>query len=563
MAENELVTALNIDVTREPGVVHAARDNLLLRDLPYSLVAIHRYLDKFLIHAGDFLYYNAFGSSAPSTRSFSDTYPMDAVNYEGNVYLCNGAEFLKYDGSDFSTPFITAPDAGSAAQGADGDLPKGKYYYVLTWKPSANNPLKPLDRDESPPSDSFNVTIKSNKKISLSSLPTQSGYNLVIYRWMLGQGSEYREVTEITDSSTTYTDNLTYWELGLAIKTEEYETPPIPKHISLFRNNLFASGIKSWQSLSGTVLDNYLFYSDDRRLSGWSPYFLFNIGETDDKIMNHAVIGDVLAVYTRTSIKRIEGYSAASYVLKDSNATTGLAAEYALTSISPLLHLMLGSDRKLYFFNGIDLVTNEQLRKVDYLFEKNSTHPYRINWDEREKCRLTYFNKVARLAYPSYGQTENDKVLNMDFSKAGIIKFTISNYSATCFYADKINHVLYMGNTSKQLKEVEGDVNNFLSPVVKTKDFDEADIHELKTYNKINVDYDSKGENISCAFIVDGQTNNTVNINKDGREEKEIIDASPKENEGNRIALQLSWPAGKKDISVYDWEYILSDDRKK
>jgi hypothetical protein len=477
---------------------------------------------------------------------------MDILNFEGKTYLCNGSEFLKFNGTTFSTLYIDPPSSAgiTAVQGASGNLEEGTYRYKFAWRTNELGAKRGLDRDESSPSDAIEITIAADKQIDLSNLPSQLNYNLVIYRWRLGTGDLYYQVTEITDSASSYSDNLTYWELGKTTTPSDYIAPPIPKHLEIFNNNLFIFGIKNWEGYDSSVLDNYVFYSDNLRFSGWKRAFIIIVGRTDDKVMNGKVLGDSLLIYTKSTIERIEGTGALAYRQSISNAATGLAAEWALVNTVKYGHLFLGSDRRLHLFNGFYLLNVPSLHKMDGLFDKNSDHIHRMNWSQREKCQLTFFDDMARLAYPSGDSAIADKVLNMDFKYYPDIRFTVGDYEATNFYADENNNILYVGDSDGNIKEVEG-ADTYSAPHYKSKDLDDGDIHVL-------LDYDSKDKEISATINIDGQFNSTIIAKKAGRKKVDEIALSfTSPSEGNRISVEYEWDEPSEDVVIYDHEIGL------
>lgn len=642
MRPNEAVIALNPDLRKEEGALHAIKGNLVHANMDDKIDAIHSFENKLLVHAGDKLFY---GDLNTEVREFSSDSPMDALNHEGDVYLCNGKKLLRFDGTDFFTPFIEAPsvsgisaalpntlkvgaitafttvethkvrvwsaDHGLSTQdkvnisgtnnydgeyvvtvigddifsidhdfyGDDatgtwqevGNLRVGDYRYIFTWRVNLLSALAGDDRGESPPYkdpttnelDPIIFKLDLPGEIKLSGLPTQDGHNLVIWRWEIGMGNEYRELKEIKNESTTYKDTKVFHELGDGIRSLLYETPPIPRHIKMFNKTLILMGITSWLTMPLKVLDNYGLWSDDRRLSGYSRLFHAVIGKTDDRLMNGEVLGNNFYFYTKTTIERFAGVNARSYRQQKTRATTGLAAEWALVDTTAYGHLFLGSDRRLHLFNGVTLLTITALAKMDDLFAKDSTHPHRMNWEARSACRLSFFDDMARLAYPSANSGRVDKVLNMDFSKYPNIRFTISDYGATCFSADVVNFALYAGNMDGEIIKVE-ESDKYLPVTLRTRDFDFENVHKRKDFEKINLDYDSKGKDIACDIYIDDQLNTTIIANKNGRQVKESTDKSfESPNDGDRVAIEFSWDEPDTDVVIYDIDGNITSVKEK
>lgn len=559
---NQAYISLNTDLKTEIGALKAARDNLSLSSLSNGINSINTYLNILLVHAGENLYY---GDLTTAKRSFASTSPMQVIKFEGNAYLTNGVEFLKFDGSTFVTPFIDAPSSSSIvlAEGGAGNLEAGIYSYVFTWRPKDLAFLSAYDQEESPPSAAREVTITADKEIDLSVLPTSALYNLIIYRQKLGEGSEYREVVQMSSNGTTYTDNLLFHQLGEDIlKTALYVTPPIPRHISLHNRNLFMTGITSWpdSNISLTILDNYLLVSDDGRISGWPKFALDIIGQTGDKIMNHLPLTEnALLIYTKKQIKKITGYNLSTYRQESTYSPIGLAAEWALADTVQFGHLLLGSDRRINIFDGNSIIgdARNQFKRIDAIFTKFSEYPHRINWDERERTRMSFYDGIGYLAYPVHDSTENNRVLRMDMRSLRDIVFTISDWETTWLFPDSGNSVFYMGDSSGNIKEVEADPDNYRAMTHQSKDEDNKDIIADKNFKELRVDYSSPNTTVTAELYVDDALNNTVEFDKSvNKTTRGTVDSQSKSfaspNKGKRASVEISWPATTEKVTVYE-----------
>jgi hypothetical protein len=564
LQDNEGVVVLNCDVSRRIGELHAVKDNKLLDDsLSDTIHAIHQYKGSRLVHAGDSLHYPGVTS-----RTFSGTNPMVAFNQEGFAYLCNGVEYLRFDGSEYTSAFIDAPDSSgvTVTETTGGLLPQGTYHYLITSQDNSNTGMPGQNRGESPPDSlvgaaSITITLTGdNKRVSFAGLPSADDTNIIIYRWELNQGFEFRQVTEITDKASTFIDNIPAGQLGPILKTQEYATPPIPKHITMFNSTAMLMGIRSWQGQPTTTLDNYLFWSDNRRVfGGYDPFFLaiIGVGGSDDRIMNGDSLGLNFYTYTQAGVFGLGGTQALQYLQFPTMATTGLAAEFALTNVITLGHLILGSDRRLHIFNGTIFNDPASLRKMDELFSEESSHIHRMNWSARDKCRMVFFDGIARLAYPSVDSTENDKVLNMDFRRFGEnqnIIFTITDKPVTAFFADEVNNQLLMGNADGEIREVEK-ADTYLSPRWDSKDFDGGDINADKIYNKVRLDTNTQGKDVNLLLFIDDQGRGTPTVNKSSRRSKfSTFKSYQIPNKGTRSSFSLRWDHPKFDVTFFDYE---------
>jgi hypothetical protein len=332
------------------------------------------------------------------------------------------------------------------------------------------------------------------------------------------------------------------------------------------------SGIVSWpdSDISQTILDNRLLVCDDRRPSGWPKNALDIVGQTGDKIMNHLPLADnALLVYTKSTIRKITGHNLLTYRQASTFSPIGLAAEWALTDTKQYGHLILGSNRRINLFDGNSIIDNarNQFKRVDAIFEKFSEYPHRINWDEREKCRMSFFDGIGYLAYPSHDSAVNNRVLRIDLRSPSNIIFNISDWETTWMFPDIANNVFYMGDSSGNLKEVESDPNNYRSVTHRGKDEDGGDIIADKTYSKAQVDYSAPNTKITAKLYVDDELNNTVEFDKSVNKVKRgTVDPLPKSfgelSKGKRASVELSWPATNEKIAVYDVSIDFSKVRK-
>jgi len=577
MKPEEAYLALNSDLFRELGALHAIKDKRLIETYTLDGVAVpihaaHKFRGVFLVHAGENLYY---GNASTPVRAFVSTNPMVVVNYEDSVYFTNGVEFLKMTVSDigaltFETPFVVAPVSTgiTVAEADDGQLSQGKYQYLYTYIDAFNAALPHLSRDESPPDSLPKIATVSislsgdNKKVVHSNLPTSTGFNLVIWRWKVGEGFEFRLVTEITDSSTSYTDDVHTNQLGGILTSQDYETPPIPLDLERFNNTLVLLDIRSWQDRPMTEIDNYIFWSADRRFSCYDPHFLDISGETDDRVMGGKVLNNSFYVFTKARVEGLFGASAQQYRESTQQARTGLAARLALVNTITYGLLFLGSDRALHIFDGFRFNEKTDLRKMDNLFAEDSTHPHRMNWDARDKCRLSFLNQKARLAYPSVSSTTNDKILKMDFRDFPRIIFTIDDYEATGLFADEVNNQMIAGNSSGELFEVEAG-NTFLPARWKSKDFDLGDIEADKIYKKLRIDMNSQGKDINTTLTIDDEAKGTPTLNKSNRKSKfSTFRSFLTPNLGARAAVEIYWNHPNDDVVLYDYEVDAQIARK-
>jgi hypothetical protein len=564
---------LNVDL-RTTGELHAEKDHKFVSQLSTNKIhSIHKFLGKLLIHQGDTLFYDGVDTE----QSFSGVFPMSAVNWLGNCYLCNGFSFLRFNGTTFSTPFVTAPDTSSIAgsQTASGKLPAGNYKYKFT-RAEYSQVFGVERRDESPPGETvLEVELDAdNKKITHSNLPANSTTtSLVIYRLREDSAGTYQFVAEISDGSDSYVDNIVEAELGESLVTDLYETPPIPRQLMVFNGNLYLMGLTEWQDQNTQIIDNVVFFSDDRRFSGYSADFHDVIGKTDDVVMNGLIVSENAYIFTQANVFRHIGTNARNYQQRSTRSFTGLAARNVLVNTITYGVLFLGSNRRLDVFDGSEIRDVPALRKVDRIFERNSTYEHAINWSAREQCKLTYFDQMARLAYPSGNSIVNDRVLNLDFKPWPDIRISISSYEVTAWFADNQDFVLYAGNSNGELKELNhGELR--LSPTYELGQLDLGDIHQRKDWEKVLLDFDSKGVDVAVQVEIDDVVAKPMTFNKTSRgivknpltstnEDFKTIGSETNKLNGKRATASITWPAGSDNVTIYDFDITAKNAGKK
>jgi hypothetical protein len=558
MKDNEAFLALNTDFRREEGALHASKDNKLFSALlSDNIDSLSTYRNRLVVHSGDNLYWNDLENV--SRADFLSDFPADFEKYDGNLYALNGKEFLKFDGSTWSTPLISAPSKDDivATEVDDGNLEEGKFQYRFTLVQAASSGLKLYDREESPPSEILEKTTSAaNKNIAFTVLPAPEGFNLVIYRRQVTGDTvhnEFRRVTIVAEETTTFTDDKIYWDLNVVetLRTEDYFTPPVGKHLSLLNNNFFMSGITSWNNTDPIILDNRIMWCDNARPGGWNKFFMATIGNSDDSLVNHLPLGKAVICYTRKTIERIAGRDADSYEPEKTFADVGLAAEWALTDTITFGHLFLASDRSLKLFDGFR-IRESALMAMDGLFSKDSEYPYRMNWDARETCRMEFFNKMGYFIYPAVGSDTPNKVLYMDFKLWPKIRFHIGDWSATAIYEDAINNLLYIGESGGDIRQVGEDLH-YLPVTYQTKDVDGGDIHMNKFFGKVRTDYDSAGKPLNLELFKDGNSVRSLELSKNGRDKNNSSYVTfPISSQGHRASLKYSWDEPDNDVTIFD-----------
>lgn len=228
----------------------------------------------YLVHAGTALYKvdvvgNATAISLPSGVTMVSSRPARFAILNREIVVANATSAnIVVSATDLSTRLlsITGPaSAPSVAAGSSGVL-TGDYRYKVTFLILSGSTVL----TESPFSAVAGPVTVASQQVDLTSIPTSgtTGVNARrVYRTTNG-GTDYFLVTTISDNSTTtYSDNTSDYDLALLPSADDLGNPPGVDSTDRFRL------LVSWKDrLWGSPNNNpdRVYWSENRKLWGWS-----------------------------------------------------------------------------------------------------------------------------------------------------------------------------------------------------------------------------------------------------------------------------------------------------
>ena len=218
-------------------------------------------------------------------------------------------------GADYSVrPLsLTGPGTASvtASAGAAGN-PRGTYRYRYTYCVTTGSVVL----SESPWSDASDPVTVDNQQISVSGITTSSDASVTarkLYR-TTNNGAEYYLVTTIGDNSTTsYTDNSSDYDLALLAEIEPKGNPPGVdstdrlRVITAWKDRLWASPAND---------PDRIYFSGNRQHSSWleDDYLTAKpVGEDEIGVVGFMARRDELVVAKRRRLMKIIGDSRANF----------------------------------------------------------------------------------------------------------------------------------------------------------------------------------------------------------------------------------------------------------
>lgn len=210
---------------------------------------------------------------------------------------------LSIDGPGSSVP--------SVAAGASGNL-TGTYRYKVTFAVISSGDVL----TESPYSDTTSPVTVASQQINLTSIPVSVDVTVNarrIYRTANG-GVEYFLVTTINDNSTTsYTDNTSDYDLALLPAADDLGNPPGVDSTDRLRL-LIAWKDRLW----GAPADNpdRVYFTENRKIYGWSPDNFITVKPVGQDLVGVTAFmarRDDLLIGKRRSLWMVRGTSPADF----------------------------------------------------------------------------------------------------------------------------------------------------------------------------------------------------------------------------------------------------------
>lgn len=296
-----------------------------------------------------------------------------------------------------------APVASLTLSTAGGSgLQPGTYKYIHTFE---------SDYGEGNAASSATITLAATEDVSVTGI--DRGNNKVInrklYRTTGSAGTYFLLDTVTGNTSTSYTDSTpdTDLILGDGYDTFDRSQPPALRMFRWHHN-------RGWGFVRG---ENIVRYARIGSYDDWDAARGLIRTSNGDTVRNIMPLGDVMVVYTNSTVEIITGRSELSFGLRQVESQIGLYGQNTVTNIEQNQQVFLARDG-LRFFNGASsrLVIGED---YDILFDdeepKQGETDYRMNRAEIDKAFGIYRENTYYLFYPSTGNTFANRVLIYDF----------------------------------------------------------------------------------------------------------------------------------------------------
>lgn len=326
----------------------------------------------YLIHAGSNLFkMNTTGSwstismpalTTSSTVSLSTGRARVALLNRWAVVV-NAPDVNIQVNADDQTAYKLSIDAptttASLAAGAAGD-PIGTYRYAYTFAITTGS----LIITESPMSPTAGPITVNGTRITVSNISTSSdtGVNArIIYRTTTG-GVDWFKVATIGDNSTTtYSDNATDYDLGLIGVAEDKGNPPGSTTASWF-TKIATWKDRLWASPSDNI--DRLYFSGKHEQYAWGEENYFVIqpeGGDDYGITALAARRDELVVFKRRAIWKVIGTSISDFQVIQVAENVGCAGAEACCVIRDTVYF--GNEDGVYEYGpeGVKSISREQV----------------------------------------------------------------------------------------------------------------------------------------------------------------------------------------------------------
>ena len=258
------------------------------------------------------VYKYQFGLDASAIFLFtsSSSEPFDFVNSNNTVYMGNGTDMKKYDGTNFWNWGITGPAAQPTTVLAAGTLNCfASFCYVYTYFNSTTG----HESSPSPVSTCSGVFTAKTVQVGVIASPDSQVDQIRIYRTTDGGSNNPINMQEIfgspfANATTSYGDQTLDANLGLrAAPAFLLNDPPVPSKLT--------SGTSYSQGRIWTFQDNVTYYSGFEEIANGVPEECFpsgldgNFYRWSNQVNAHAALPDGIAVLTPEKVFKVEGDS--------------------------------------------------------------------------------------------------------------------------------------------------------------------------------------------------------------------------------------------------------------
>lgn len=351
----------------------------------------------YLVHAGTNLYkMNTTGSwstismpalTTSSTVSLYTTHRARVALLNRWAVVVNSPDVNLQINADTQTAYKLSIDGptstASLAAGAAGD-PIGTYRYAYTFAITTGSTII----TESPMSPTAGPITVNGTQIDVSGISTSSDSAVtarIIYRTTTG-GVDWFKLTTISDNTTTtYADNATDYDLGLIGVAEDKGNPPGStvddnfRVIATWKDRLWAS-----PEVAGK---DRLYFSGKNEQYAWGEENYFVIqpeGGDDYGITALAARRDELVVFKRRAIWKVIGTGVSDFQVIQVAENVGCAGPEACCVIRDTVYF--GNEDGVYEYgpNGVQSISREQVHGwfiTDTFFKRSEMQHAFLKWN--------------------------------------------------------------------------------------------------------------------------------------------------------------------------------------
>lgn len=351
----------------------------------------------YLIHAGSCLYkMNTTGSwstislpalTTSSTVSLYSDYRARVALLNRWAVVVNSPDVNLQVDADTQIAYKLSIDAptttASLAVGASGS-PAGTYRYAYSYVITTGSRVvteSPLSPTAGP------ITVNGNQ-VNLTSITTSSDTSVTaryIYRTTNGGADFYKIATLSDNTTTTYADNATDYDLAITPIAEDKGNPPgaststFLKTIAAWKERLWAGG--------GEDLADRLYFSGKNEQYSWGEenYFVIQPEGADEYgITALAARRDELVVFKRRAIWKVIGTGVSDFQVIQVAQGVGCAGPEACVTIRDTVYF--GNEDGVYEYgpNGVRSISRDQVHgwfSTDDFFNRSQMSEAFFKWN--------------------------------------------------------------------------------------------------------------------------------------------------------------------------------------
>lgn len=341
-------------------------------------------------------------------KVYSDT-------YQNLIFFGNGGSTpYKYNGTEFTRHGIPAATATVSAVSNDTGVVTGTVFYKVTY---VNSYL--VEGDVSSNTASLSVGSATVRLTDLPTAPQSHGVNQrYIYRSSTVSGTYLRVGTISDNTTTTFDDDVSDDDLGVAAPTDQGE-PPDWKYIIKHKERLF---------LVDPDNPMYLWYTPIGNPFKVEAEDFLKIGDGDgERITGLAVHADGIVVGKENSVWFVfmPDTTPGNWQIIKTNSAHGMASHKAAQSVDGRL-LFLGKQYAKptgwFALAGVrveDDRTDLDAGSINAKSKSDKIEPdvFTFAQSDLEKSASILYDNKAWFSVPGSGETENSKVYQYDFQR--------------------------------------------------------------------------------------------------------------------------------------------------